>query len=128
MNSALALTMSNNDSTASTGIPEPTTPENAPIDLPTDSTPTVHKRSTAIPFTSGHVMRDETLITLGNEIVGYVVGPMPAKEFLELLPRNTEKLPSFNKKKKLFANLAEQTTELQMYNPFVRIPFSFHNS
>jgi hypothetical protein len=68
-------------------------------------------------------MRDETLIALGNEMVGYVVGPMPAKHFLELLPRNSKKSPSFRKKP--FADLAGQSTELQMYDPFVRIPFSF---
>ena len=121
--------MSNNESTASTGIPEPTTPENATIDLPTDSTPTVHKRSTAIPYSSTHIHHDDTLKALGDETVGYVVGPMPANEFLELLPCNTEKLPSFDKKKKLlFAKLAEQTTEFQMYDPFVRtISFSFLN-
>lgn len=114
--------LSNNDSAASTGIPEPTTPENAPVDLPLDSTPTVHKQSSAIPYTSGHVMRDETLIALGNEMVGYVVGPMPAKDFIKLLPRNSQKPPSFDKK--LFAKVAKQSTEPKMYDPFVRILFS----
>ena len=117
--------LSNNDFTASTasGIPEPTTPDNAPVDLPSYLTPTVHKQSTAMPFTSGHIMRDETLIALGNEMIGYVVGPMPAKDFLELLPRNSRKSPTFRKKP--FADLADQSTELQMYDPFVCIIFSF---
>ena len=114
---------SNDDSAASNGISEPTNPENDPVDLPTDSTPTIHKQSTAIPFTSGHVMRDETLIALGNQMVGYVVGPMPAKDFLELLPVNSLMSPSFNKKP--FAKLADQSTEPKMYDPFVSIPFSF---
>ena len=120
--------LSNNDFTASTasGIPEPTTPDNALVDLPSYLTPTVvtvHKQSTAMPFTSGHIMRDETLIALGNEMIGYVVGPMPAKYFLELLPRNSRKSPTFRKKP--FADLADQSTEPQMYDPFVHIPFSF---
>lgn len=114
--------LSNNDPTASSGIPEPITPKKA-IGLPTESTPTQYKQSTALPFTSGHVMRDETLVALGNEMVGYAVGPMPAVEFLEFLPRSTEVMPSFDKKP--LAILAEAKSESQMYNPFVRIPFSF---
>ena len=78
--------MSNNDSTASTGSTEaePATPETTPVVLPTHSTPTVYKQSSALPYTSGHVVRDETLIALGNEMVGRVVGPMPFKEILRL--------------------------------------------
>ena len=114
--------MSNNDSNASTGAPGPSTPETAPVDLPIHSTPTVHKQSSAVPYTSGHVTRDETLMALGNEMVGYVVGPMPAKDFLELLPCNSP-LPSFRKKP--FVKLADIRMEPKMYDPFVRIPFSF---
>ena len=111
--------LSNNDSTGSTGIAVSITPRNAPVDIPVDSTPTVHKQSTAIPYTSGHVMRDENL---GNEMVGYVVGPMPAKKFLKLLPRNNQKPNSFDEKP--FAELVNLKTEVQMYDPFVRIPSS----
>ena len=56
-------------------------------------------------------------------MVGYIVGPMPAKDFLELLPHNSRKSPSFNKEP--FAELVDQPTETRVYNPFVRIPFSF---
>ena len=118
--------LTDDDYTESTG-PEPINLDD-PDDLPTDTTPTNHKQSTTIPFTSGHVMRDETLIALGNEMVGYVVGPMPAKEFLKFLPAppNSQNSPSFNiNSKKSFAILAEQSTEPKMYDPFVRIPFSF---
>lgn len=52
-------------------------------------------------------------------MVGYVVGPMPGKE---LLPYNS-KPPLF--KRNSFAKLADQPTEARMYDPFVRIPFSF---
>ena len=119
--------MSNNDSTASTGSPEaaPTTPETAHVNLPIHSTPTVHKQSTYIPYTSGHVIRDETLIALGNEMVGYVVGPMPFTKFLDFLPRNRGK-PSFRKKS--FAELGKQRKEATMYILFVWVPlfFSIH--
>ena len=58
-------------------------------------------------------------------MVECVVGPMPAKEFLKLLPapRNSEKRPTFDEEP--FAKSVDQKTEPQMYNPFVRIPFSF---
>ena len=118
----IILTMSKNDSTASTSALEPSTPEMASVDLPIHSTPTVHKQSSAVPYTSGHITRDETLLALGNEMVGYVVGPMPAHDFLKLLPCNSQ-LPSFDKKP--FAKLAGLKSETKMYNPFVRIPFSF---
>lgn len=35
----------------------------------------IHKKSTAIPYTSTHLMHDETLIALGFEMIDYVVGP-----------------------------------------------------
>ena len=113
---------SKEDSTASTGSPEPTTPENPPIDLPIDSTPTVHKQSSARPYSTGHVMRDESFIALGNEILGYIVGLMPAEEFLELLPPTSKPLPVETVP---FTDLADKKVESQMYDPFVRIPFSF---
>jgi len=116
--------LSNNDSTGSTGIVEPTTLENAPVDIPVNSTPTVHKQSMAIPYTSGHVMRDENLITLGNEMVGHVVGPMPVIDFLELLPRNSQKSPPFGKKP--FVKLLDESTEpkIKKINLFVRNTYS----
>ena len=106
---------SNKDST----IPEPITPH-APIDLLTDSTSTVHKQFTARQWTTDHEYRDDSLIALGNEIVGHVVGPMPAKEFLELLPPTSESLSAEEKQ----FTLADKKSESQMYDPFVRIPFS----
>ena len=111
------------DPTASTAAPEPSTPEAAPVDLPAHSTPTVHKQSTAVPYTSGQMMCDENLIAIGAEIASYIVGPMPAKDFLKLLPRNSRELPLFDKKP--FVKLADLPTEIKMYDPFVRIPFSF---
>ena len=66
-------------------------------------------------------MHDENLIALGNEMVDFVVG---AKDFLEFLPLDSrESPPSFSKT--LIAKLASRKTEAQMYEPFVRIPFSF---
>jgi hypothetical protein len=123
-------TMSNNESTESTGSPEAesTTPETACVDLPIHSTPTVQKRYTNIPFTSGHVMRDETLIALGNEMVGYVVGPMPAQKFLDFLPKspNSRKKPVFDEDP--FLDSAKHKLEPQIYKPFVRVLlfFSLH--
>ena len=97
-------------------------PENVPIDLPADSTPTAHMQSIAGPCITSHVMSDDSLISLGNEIalVGYVVGPMPAEELLESLPPTSK---SSSAEEKPFTNLADKETESQMYDPFVRIPF-----
>ena len=67
-------------------------------------------------------MRDDSLIALGNEIVGCVVGLMPAEEFLELLPPTSKPLPV---EEKPFTNLADKKAESHMYDPFVRIPFIF---
>ena len=107
--------LSNNDSTASIG-----TPETTPVDPSIHSTP---MQSTAIPYSSGHIIRDEDLVELGYEMVGYVVGPMPAKDFLTLLPHNSRKPPSFNKEP--FVELVDQPMETKIYNPFVHIPFNF---
>ena len=74
------------------------------------------------PWTTGHVMRDDSLIALGNQIVDCVVGLMPAEEFLELLPPTSKPLPV---EEKPFTNLADKKAESHMYNPFVRIPFGF---
>ena len=113
--------MSNKDRCA--GSPEaaaPTTPEIVAATLSDiHSTPTVHKQATTVSYSTGHVIRDETLIALGNEMVGYIVGPMPAREFLEFLPRNPRKAPSFRKKP--FVNLASHKCEPAMYDPFVRM-------
>lgn len=84
--------------TASTGLPEPTAQENNLFDIPTVRvlTPTIYnlKLSTARPWTTGHATRDESLIALGKEMVGSVVGLMPAKEFLELLLPTSLSMPS----------------------------------
>ena len=96
----------------------PTTPETNNVDLPTMlSTPTVHKLSTTIPFTTGHVMRDESLIALGYEMIGYIVGPMPSTQFLEFLPAKRG-IPLRNNP---FKGLANHEHETAMYNPFVCI-------
>ena len=58
-------------------------------------------------------------------MVGSVVGPMPAKEFLELLPPTSLSMPSESVEGEHFTNLAKFKTESkpQMYDPFVRILF-----
>jgi hypothetical protein len=117
---------SNNDPNASASIPQPTTPEEGPSDLPIHSTPMAHKLSTAMAVTSGALFRDDTLTALGNEMVGYVVGPMPADKFLKILPQPRKPAKKFNANP--FAKLASQTKEAGVYEPFVRIPFSFLHS
>ena len=95
----------------------PTTPENANVDLPL-STPTVHKLSTTIPYTTGHIIRDESLIALGCEMIGYIVGPMPSEQFLDFMP-SKRGIPPFSRKP--FKALANHKHEAAMYERFVRI-------
>jgi hypothetical protein len=114
-------TMLSNNAPAS--IPLPTTPEEGPIDMPICSTPLAHKRSrTAVYATSNELFRDDTLIALGSEMVGYVVGPMPIEEFLEFLPQPRKTMKKFNEK--AFTKIADQRSQAGLYDPFVLIPFS----
>ena len=117
-------TMSDNDSIiASTDsqVAAPTTPE-ACVDSNLYN-PDCSCNPHNIPFTSGHLERDETLIALGNEMVGHVVGPMPTQNFLDFLPCNPAKAPSFMKRS--FAKLAKQRTEPAMYDVFVCVSLLF---
>ena len=106
----------------SIGLPEPTAQENTLFDTTVrDPTPVIFKQSTARPWTTDDATRDESLIALGKEMVGSIVGPMPAKEFLELLPPTSLTMPSESAEGE--PNLTEVTKEAQMYRPFVRILF-----
>ena len=111
------------DSTAHapTGIPGPTALEDTPH---TTSTPTIFKQSTAMPWSTCHLARNDSYIAHGNEMAGCVVGPMPAEEFLELLPPTSLELPKSSSADKLLMDLADMKTESQMYGTFVRISFS----
>ena len=65
-------------------------------------------------------MRQDKFIALGSEMAGYVVGPMPTGKFLDFLPRiHDKKRRPFSSS--LFAELAKQTRETEMYAPFVRV-------
>lgn len=89
----------NDDSLYSTNSSEAvsTIPKMVHIDLPLHPTFMIYNQFTNIPFISGHMIHNENLIAVGNEMVGYVVGPMPAKISLDFLPCNPHKGPLFNK-------------------------------
>lgn len=57
--------------------------------VPSQSTPIKHGTSTLLKFTTNHRYRVKEMTDMGNEMKDYVVGPMPADEFLdEFLPLN----------------------------------------
>jgi hypothetical protein len=72
----------------------PTTPPGTNPPLP-QSTPVKIESSTTLPFTTNQKYRIESCTTMGEEIKKYLVGPMPAQEFLDtFFPAS--KLPGLN--------------------------------
>jgi len=58
--------------------------------VPSQSTPIKHGTSTLLKFTTNHRYRLKEMADMGNEMEDYLVGPMPAADFLaEFLPLNS---------------------------------------
>jgi hypothetical protein len=58
--------------------------------VPNQSTPIKHGTSTLFKFTTNHRYRLKEMTDMGNEMKDYIVGPMPAAEFLdEFFPLNS---------------------------------------
>ncbi|KAF8634183.1 hypothetical protein AX17_004274 [Amanita inopinata Kibby_2008] len=88
------------------------------------STPHMFKAVVEAPFTSHHVMRDPRMSRLGAETTGYVVGPVPVKDFLKLyVPGDAEikkNQPKFDREgAKQLKTLLESVNEESMYKPWV---------
>lgn len=111
------------DEADSTPPAEQKTPELPPqILAPPNDTPIKRTCATMQPFTTNTRCRDTTLNAMGNEIRGYLVGPMPAEEFLEefLSPTTIpdyQPLTSFSEG--AFTSTVSAALETEAYNPFV---------
>ncbi|KAN0120535.1 hypothetical protein V8E52_004362 [Russula decolorans] len=75
---------------------DPTTPPNATLQLP-QSTPIRINTSTTLPFTTTQKYRIESCSAMADEMKKYIVGPMPAKLFLDdFLP--TKDIPGYQRR------------------------------
>ncbi|KAG2738942.1 hypothetical protein P692DRAFT_20882176, partial [Suillus brevipes Sb2] len=108
---------------------EQKTPELPPqILAPPNDTPIKRTCATMQPFTTNTRCRDTTINAMGNEIRGYLVGPMPAEEFLEefLSPTTIpdyQPLTSFSEG--AFDSTVSAAQETSAYNPFINTMESF---
>lgn len=91
--------------------------------LPPQSTPIKHGPSTVNPFTTNHKYRDKEVQSMGNEMRGYITGPMPPAEFLEeFFPPSsigTTRKKSAIFKPQCFKDVVTCTGEKEAYKPFV---------
>jgi hypothetical protein len=57
---------------------------------PPKSTPIKHGTSTLFKFTTNHKYHQKEMTDMGNEMKGYILGPMPATQFLaKFFPKHT---------------------------------------
>jgi hypothetical protein len=86
------------------------------------STPVKPGLSSTLPYTTNHKYRIESRNTMGEEMKGYIIGPMPAQTFLDdffptkELP-NLETVPSFEEN--CYADTVSAKSESTAYVPFV---------
>ena len=106
----------------------PTTPPNIDTNVPPEGTPLTGKHASSLPFTSTHILRDERVTAMRFEISGRVVGPVPAREFLDrYLPgENTPPLllldpEAQTRMTKLTQEMKEVGKETNMYGIWVII-------
>lgn len=103
----------------------PTTPPRTNLPLP-QSTPIKIGTSTTCPFTTNQKYRVESCTAMGEEMVKYLVGPMPAQQFLdEFFP--VSKLPGLDTvpcfTQGCYDNTVKSIKEKDSYKPFVS-PFN----
>ena len=99
----------------------PTTPPRTTAPLPR-STPIKVGSSTTCPFTTNQKFRVDACTAMGEEIKKYLVGPMPAQQFLDdFFPVN--ELSGLDKVSKFKPNCYRRTIKAQKetdsYEPFV---------
>lgn len=113
---------------------ESTVPPSGTFPLPR-STPVKTTTATTLPFTTNQKYRHESITAMAEEISKYLVGPMPAQQFLdEFFPssylcvdRDLSEGPYFSPG--CYSKTVSATTEMQAYIPFVSFfktnPFHF---
>lgn len=104
---------------------DPTTPPANNLPLP-QSTPIKTSSSTTFPFTTTQKYRVESRTAMADEMKRFIVGPMPAREFLDdFLP--TDRIPHY-RKRDFRSGIYDQTVnnlkvkdEKKAYIPFVSL-------
>jgi hypothetical protein len=99
------------------------TPKSATIPLP-QSTLIKTTTHTTFPFTTNQKFRIPTRTTMAEEIASFIVGPMPAQEFLDdFFPnkklRGLSQVPLF--KPGCYAATLKAEYEVDAYEPFVSL-------
>jgi hypothetical protein len=92
--------------------------------VPNQSTPIKHGTSTLFKFTTNHRYRLKEMTDMGNEMKDYIVGPMPAAEFLdEFFPLNSLRTSSRAQAYQpgCFQPVISSEKESDAYEPFVRL-------
>src|ERR1700728_163961 len=92
--------------------------------VPNQSTPIKHGTSTLFKFTTNHRYRLKEMTDMGNEMKDYIVGPMPAAEFLdEFFPLNSLRTSSRAQAYQpgCFQPVISSEKESDVYEPFVRL-------
>ena len=90
--------------------------------VPSQSTPIKHGTSTLLKFTTNHRYRVKEMTKMGNKMKDYIIGPMPAVEFLHgFFPLNliNTSLRTQTYLKGCFKSVISCKTEPEAYDPFV---------
>jgi hypothetical protein len=97
------------------------TPPPATTLLPPHSTPIKIDSSMTLPFTTNQKYRIESCTAMAEEIRRYLVGPMPAQQFLDdFFPPNDLRLrKSFRFTPGCYNETLKAAMEIQAYEPFV---------
>lgn len=99
----------------------PSTPPHTAHDLPLQLTPIKTNLATTQPFTTHHKFRIDSCSAMGEEMVKYISGLMPAQVFLdEFLPLNGLKaLKGTTHKLNCYLGVVKVKKEKSAYDPFV---------
>jgi hypothetical protein len=101
----------------------PSTPPGATFPLP-QSTPIKVDSSTTLPFTTTQKYRVESCTAMADEIKKYIVGPMPAIQFLDVF-FPTDCIPRYRKRSAYkyeagcYDTTVKAASEREAYDPFV---------
>ena len=98
--------------------------------LPPQSMPIKHGLSTLFRFTTSHKYRQREMTEMGNEMKGYIIGPMPVSLFLNKFFPSKHTLRNSQKviwpKEGHFSKVVSCTCETEAYNPFVSLVYYDH--
>lgn len=117
-----AIPSVHDDAPSWTQATPPSTPPMVPK-LTVNDTPIKLASASTLPFTTHHQFRMETYHTLGREIEGHLLGPMPIEQFLSAFfpatrPRNTRPRASPNPSNP-YKDTVSCQNETAAYEPFV---------